>query len=133
MPANKDHTFNDRFLTVFCCFLGNAMAIHFEDIMINIYGRFRGDKKKARWKTLLGYMWVTCWIWITCCWGATAYLKMGMSRSNEAQFPMAGKLIDMMEGKTALLGDIVASVANSTGYISEELTQRVFTMLETIT
>jgi hypothetical protein len=93
MPANRDHTFNDRFLTVFTCFIGNAMAIHFEDIVMTIYHRMGGTQEKRLWKTVLGYTWVTCWIWITCCWGATSYLKMGMTGVNDVPFPFAERMV----------------------------------------
>jgi hypothetical protein len=66
MPANRFHSFNDRFLSVFTCFVGNAMAIHFKDIVINIYGRLGGTKVDKLLKRLVGYTWVILWFWFTC-------------------------------------------------------------------
>ena len=96
MPANPHHTFDDRFMTVFLCFSSNAAAIHFEDMMINIYKRSGGTNEPKVWKSLLGYLWVIGWIWFTCCWGATAYLRMGMTGVNEVLYPIMGILIDSL-------------------------------------
>ncbi|KAG9230880.1 membrane bound O-acyl transferase family-domain-containing protein [Amylocarpus encephaloides] len=103
MPANPDHTFNDRFLTVFTCFVGNAVAMNFEDIVMGIYHKRGGTREKRLWKSVLGYTWVTCWIWITCCWGATSYIKMGMTGVSDVPLPIAGKLLSRLQASATRL------------------------------
>jgi hypothetical protein len=97
LPAPSNITTEERTCGVMYFFIFQPMAIMIEDFMHWVWRGFGGKTKGANsLKSIVGYCWVICCIWISLPWIGNVMLRMRIGDKPLFPFDLTSQIVDWL-------------------------------------
>ncbi|OJD31014.1 toxin biosynthesis protein [Diplodia corticola] len=97
MPCPASVSEWDRWSGLVFYFLWQAAAITFEDFVLFVWrSAFGGGGESRTWKSVVGYVWVTCSFWFSLPMAADVMLKLRMGEVSPFPWTLWGPLVEML-------------------------------------